>query len=94
MGIVTERDILNIMARRLEQSAQEVTPEDTSKPSLLAFPTFPTSRIDGVFVQDAYAFLECRLERIIDGFGTNSLIVGRIIAAHVHEDVLRTSIRT
>jgi flavin reductase (DIM6/NTAB) family NADH-FMN oxidoreductase RutF len=36
--------------------------EDASKPSLLALPTFPASRIDGVFVQDAYAFLECRLE--------------------------------
>lgn len=65
--------------------------EDTSKPSLLALSTFPASRIDGVFVQDAYAFLECRLERIVDGFGGNSLIVGQVIAAHVHEEVLRTS---
>ncbi|HJY81274.1 MAG TPA: flavin reductase [Candidatus Binatia bacterium] len=64
---------------------------DDAKPSLLALPTFPASQVDGVFVEDAYIFLECRLERIIDGFGVNSLITGRIVAAHVHEDVLRTS---
>ena len=31
-------------------------------------------------------FLECELDRIIDGFGVNSLIIGRIIAARVAED--------
>jgi flavin reductase (DIM6/NTAB) family NADH-FMN oxidoreductase RutF len=64
---------------------------DDTKPSLLALPTFPASQIDGVFVTDAYVFLECTLDRIIDGFGVNSLITGRIIAAHAHEDALRTS---
>lgn len=64
---------------------------DDAKPSLLALPTFPASQLDGVFVEDAYIFLECRLDRMIDGFGVNSLITGRIVAAHVHEDVLRTS---
>ena len=63
------------------------------KPSLLALPTFPACKIDGVFVQDAYIFLECELDRIVDGFGVNSLIVGRIIAAHACEEALRTSDR-
>lgn len=62
---------------------------DDSKPSLLALPTFPASQVDGVFVSDAYLFLECTLDRIVDGFGVNSLIIGRIIAAHAHEDALR-----
>lgn len=66
---------------------------DDTKPSLLALPTFPASQVDGVFVTDAYIFLECTLDRIIDGFGVNSLITGRIAAAHVHEDALRTSDR-
>jgi flavin reductase (DIM6/NTAB) family NADH-FMN oxidoreductase RutF len=66
---------------------------DETKPSLLALPTFPASQVDGVFVVDAYLFLECTLERMIDGFGVNSLITGRIVAAHVHEDALRTSDR-
>ena len=66
---------------------------DDTKPSLLALPTFPASQIDGVFVAEGYIFLECQLDRVIDGFGVNSLITGRIVAAHVHEDALRTSDR-
>jgi hypothetical protein len=66
---------------------------DDTKPSLLALPTFPASQIDGVFVAEGYIFLECQLDRVIDGFGVNSLITGRIAAAHVHEDALRTSDR-
>ena len=31
-------------------------------------------------------YLECELERIIDDFGVNSLIIGRIVAARVAED--------
>jgi len=66
---------------------------DDDKPSLLALPTFPARKIDGVFISDAYIFLECELDRILDGFGMNSLITGRIIAAYAHEDALRTSDR-
>lgn len=66
---------------------------DDTKPSLLALPTFPASQIDGVFVAEGYIFLECQLDRVVDGFGVNSLITGRIVAAHVHEDALRTSDR-
>ncbi len=64
--------------------------EDGSKPSLRALQTFPASKIDGVFVQDAYLYLECELYRVIDDFALDSLITGRIIAAHVHESALRT----
>ncbi|MGD2049438.1 MAG: flavin reductase family protein, partial [Chloroflexota bacterium] len=53
--------------------------------------TFPAGRIDGPFVQDGYVFLECQLDRIIDGFGRNSLIIGEIIVAHVHKEALRVS---
>jgi flavin reductase (DIM6/NTAB) family NADH-FMN oxidoreductase RutF len=66
---------------------------DDTKPSLLALPTFPASQIDGVFVAEGYIFLECQLDRIVDGFGVNSLITGRIVTAHVHEEALRTSDR-
>jgi flavin reductase (DIM6/NTAB) family NADH-FMN oxidoreductase RutF len=66
---------------------------DDTKPSLLALPTFSASSVDGVFVTDAYLFLECALDRIVDGFGVNSLITGCIVAAHAHEDILRTSER-
>ncbi|MGB5635089.1 MAG: flavin reductase [Waterburya sp.] len=65
--------------------------EDDSKPALAVLPTFPTSVIDSIFLQDAYLFLECKLERIVDGFGENSLIAGQIVAAYVQPEALRVS---
>ena len=64
--------------------------EDGSKPSLQALQTFPASRVDGVLVREGYFFLECELERTVDGFGDNSLLVGRVVAASADPDVLRT----
>ena len=65
--------------------------DDQSKPALAALPTFAASVIDGVLLKDAYLFLECKLDRIVDGFGENSLIAGEIIAAQVQEKALRVS---
>jgi len=67
--------------------------EDLSKPSLLVLPTFPARQVDGVLVQGCYLFLECTLHRILDGFGPNSLIIGQVVAAAVHEDALRAEDR-
>ena len=63
------------------------------KTSLDALRTFPASVVEGIFIEDAYLFLECMLDRIVDDFEENSLIVGRIVAAHVHESSLRISER-
>jgi len=60
-----------------------------SKPSLAALSTFAASRVDGVLVEGCYLFLECRLDRVVDGFGANSLIVGRVVAAAALETALR-----
>lgn len=65
--------------------------EDSSKPSLAAIPVFPASTVDGVLVRDAYLWLECELDRVVEGFGRNTLIVGRIVAASVDERALRVS---
>lgn len=65
--------------------------DDDVKPSLAALPTFPATQVAGSFVQDGYLFLECELQQIIDGFGVNSLVIGRIVAAQVDEQALRTS---
>ena len=35
------------------------------------------------------SFLECTLHSIIDGFGSNSLIIGAVVSAMTHEDTLR-----
>jgi flavin reductase (DIM6/NTAB) family NADH-FMN oxidoreductase RutF len=63
--------------------------DDKSKPSLQALPTIPATEIDGVFLKDSYLFLECKLDQIVDGFGINSLIAGKVIAARVVETALR-----
>jgi hypothetical protein len=63
--------------------------DDDSKPSLQLLPTIPASTIEGRFLKDSYLFLECQLDRIVDGFGKNSLIAGKIVAAQVREKSLR-----
>ena len=63
--------------------------EDESKPALDSLPSFAAETVDGRLLEDAYLYLECELDRIIDGFGVNSLIAGRIVAAHVSASSLR-----
>ena len=63
--------------------------EDDQKHALSAIPTVAASKVEGVLVKDAYLHLECELDRIIDGFAENSLIVGRIVAATAAADSVR-----
>ncbi len=67
--------------------------EDGGKPSLQAVATFPASRVEGALVSDGYLFLECELDRIVDDFGVNSLIVGKVVSAQVDPDFMRASER-
>ena len=46
------------------------------KPSLEALETFPARTVEGVLVEHSQLWLECELERIVDGFGENSIVVG------------------
>lgn len=62
---------------------------DEEKPALSVLPVFPASVINGVLVEGGVVFLECELERIVDGFDVNSLIVGRVVAARVDEKAQR-----
>jgi flavin reductase (DIM6/NTAB) family NADH-FMN oxidoreductase RutF len=63
--------------------------DDDTKPAVNALPTFPATTVNAAFLKDGYLFLECRLERIVDGFGINSLIAGRIVEARVRSNALR-----
>ncbi len=63
--------------------------EDSEKHSLEALQTIPATKVNGVLLKDAYLHFECKLDRVIDDFDVNSLIVGRIIAAAVAEDSFR-----
>jgi len=63
---------------------------DEGKPALSVLPVFPAKLIDGVLVEGGTVFLECELDRIIDGFDVNSLIVGKVVAARVDEKAERS----
>lgn len=53
--------------------------------------TIQAKTMDAPIIKNAYLYLECELFKIIDGFDENSLIAGKIKAAHVHKDYLRLS---
>lgn len=63
--------------------------EDGSKPSLAAVETFPASAVDGVLVDGCVLYLECVLERVVEGFGKNSLVVGEIVGASAVRNAIR-----
>jgi len=77
---------------QIEQISMAAGPrkEDGSKPTLGVLRTFPASAVDGVLVSGAYLWLECVLERVLEGFGDSSLIVGRVVAAAADERSLRS----
>ena len=63
--------------------------EDDVKAGLAALATSPARVVDGILVDGCLAHLECRLDRIVDGFGDASIITGAVVAASVHPDALR-----
>jgi flavin reductase (DIM6/NTAB) family NADH-FMN oxidoreductase RutF len=65
--------------------------EDGSKPTLASLETFPASTVDGVLVSGAYLWLECALERMLEGFGESTLIIGTVLAASAEERILHTA---
>lgn len=60
--------------------------DDDQKHALAAVPTVPARKIDGILLERAYLHFECELEKIVDGFDVNSLIIGRVVAAAVADD--------
>ena len=63
--------------------------EGDAKPSLAAVPSAPARVVDGQVVAGCPLYLECELERIVDGFGSNSLVVGRVVAAFATPEAVR-----
>ncbi|MDH3652501.1 MAG: flavin reductase family protein [Saprospiraceae bacterium] len=64
---------------------------DEHKPIIESLPTQKANSIDAPLIQDSYLFLECRLDRIIDGFDEYSIITGCIVDAYVHKNAYRIS---
>ena len=67
--------------------------EGDAKPSLELLSTRPATVVDGVLLEEAYLHFECRTERIVDGFGENSLVAGEIVETLVTEESIRRSDR-
>ena len=69
------------------------TPRDANdqKPALSALPTVSTTVVDGKLLADVTLGLECQLFKVVDGFGDNSLIAGKIVAAQLNEAALRSN---
>ncbi len=62
-----------------------------TKPILETLPTIKASLVDAPCIESSYLFLECKLFKIIDDFNENSIITGKIIAAHVDKNYLKVS---
>jgi flavin reductase (DIM6/NTAB) family NADH-FMN oxidoreductase RutF len=66
---------------------------DGTKPVLGALATRPATRVAGVLVEGASLALECEFERVVEGFGENGLVVGRVVAAWADPAALRDADR-
>jgi len=49
--------------------------------------------VPGPLMEGAYVHLECELDRIVEGFGENGLVIGKIVAAKVLQGALRDAER-
>ena len=65
--------------------------DDNRKNSLEGLPIVAADEVPGPVLAGAYLHLECSLDRIVDGFGANGLVIGKIVAARVHTDAARSS---
>jgi flavin reductase (DIM6/NTAB) family NADH-FMN oxidoreductase RutF len=63
--------------------------EDDSKPTIAALQTLRGETIDAPLLVGSQAQFECALEKIVDGLGSNSLIIGRIVAARIRTQAVR-----
>lgn len=63
--------------------------EEDEKPAILTVPKVDAQKIDGKFIKGSYLQFECTLHDIMGKFGEWEMIVGKIVAAYVHEDAIR-----
>ena len=65
--------------------------DDGTKPNVRLLALKPATRVSAPLVEGASLQLKCRLERTVDGLGLNSLVIGRVVAAHAPPAALRAS---
>jgi flavin reductase (DIM6/NTAB) family NADH-FMN oxidoreductase RutF len=70
------------VASQVVEIGQSAAPRvDGTKAGLALLPTRPATVVKGVVVTDAALWLECELERVVEGFGEHDLLVGRVVHA-------------
>ena len=62
-----------------------------SKQIIEGLPTIKAKTMDALMVANSYLYLECKLFKIIDGFGQNSFITGKITHAVANTNYIRIS---
>lgn len=62
---------------------------DGSKPTVQALPLKPSKVVDGVLVDGCRLQLECELDRVVEDLGENVMVIGKVVAVHVAEQMLR-----
>lgn len=65
--------------------------DDGRKPITDVLESFPSPLSSLPMMSNASVWLECELDRIIDGFGDNGLIAGRIVGAYARPEAVRVS---
>lgn len=73
--------------------AAEPRCDDGHKAVLTDLPVAAGEALGMPLLEDAYVQLECELDRIVEGFGENGLIIGKVAAARVRADCLRETDR-
>lgn len=76
---------------QVEAVGRLAAPRDAegAKPALDGIATFPAEVVDGVCMDGAYLYVECRLERFVERLGKNGLVIGSVAAVHVDQGALR-----
>lgn len=62
--------------------------DDGSKPSLAAVPARRATAVEAWALADARLVLECRLDRVVDGYGPWSVVVGEVVHAEAAADAV------
>ncbi len=62
--------------------------EDGRKPVVNALPTVPGHSVVAPCLKDAYLHLECQWKQTVTDLGRNLLIIGEVVEARVHQDVV------
>lgn len=73
----------------LASMAASCREESGEKPAAGALPSFPALKIDAPCLLDSYFILECRLFKMVEDIGQNTLIIGKVEVARVHKDGMR-----